>query len=287
MSPTSQRAQRLCVRLPFVGNRSCRFSSGLENQLHSQVEQALLEPGGICCKAHRRAVMAASLVIGASATMLANAIASTRCLAQCGGPQTEDCCLCDSGVPGCSDAACCEAVCDVDAFCCEVAWDCQCRSIGIQSFPQLCIECPEPPPCGAPQAGDCCSPGPPGQVGCQVPDCCEAVCAIDPFCCNVQWDNICANQALGLCQSCDGPCGFANESCCTVHDNNGCDSVQCCALVCQVDDSCCDDAWSQVCVDLAMELCDVCVAPNPFDLDQGGDVDVHDFALFVLEFTGP
>ena len=34
-----------------------------------------------------------------------------------------------NGTPGCSDAACCEAVCAVDSFCCDTEWDAACVTI--------------------------------------------------------------------------------------------------------------------------------------------------------------
>lgn len=37
--------------------------------------------------------------------------------------------------------------------------------------------------------------------------CCDAVCAIDPFCCNVIWDIQCASEASTLCNDCtSSPC---------------------------------------------------------------------------------
>ena len=38
-----------------------------------------------------------------------------------------------------------------------------------------------------------------GTPGCQNSECEAAVCAIDPFCCNVVWDFICANEAIDIC----------------------------------------------------------------------------------------
>lgn len=44
-----------------------------------------------------------------------------------------------------------------------------------------------------------------GTVGCDDADCCEMVCAIDPFCCSTAWDTLCAQEAQNLCSpSC--PC---------------------------------------------------------------------------------
>lgn len=52
-------------------------------------------------------------------------------------------------------------------------------------------------PCGAPGAGYCGLSH--GNPGCSDVSCCVDVCGIDPFCCQVQWDQICANEATGMC----------------------------------------------------------------------------------------
>ncbi len=46
----------------------------------------------------------------------------------CGDPLSGNCNEAN-GTPGCSDAACCEAVCTVDSFCCDVEWDEACVTI--------------------------------------------------------------------------------------------------------------------------------------------------------------
>ncbi len=69
---------------------------------------------------------------------------------------------------------------------------------------------------GCPGEGDCFKAN--GTPGCNdacggVPcdGCCETVCAVDPFCCDVLWDQACANQAQDLCaipecDPCDADC---------------------------------------------------------------------------------
>ncbi|MCH8211891.1 MAG: carboxypeptidase regulatory-like domain-containing protein, partial [Planctomycetes bacterium] len=48
-----------------------------------------------------------------------------------------------------------------------------------------------------PGEGDCCEAN--GTPGCNDLDCCQIVCAVDPFCCDFFWDSICAGQAQVLC----------------------------------------------------------------------------------------
>ena len=56
--------------------------------------------------------------------------------------------------------------------------------------------------CGDPAAGDCCIAN--GTPGCSDAECCEAVCAADAFCCDTQWDQLCANAAVATCGVCGG-----------------------------------------------------------------------------------
>ena len=55
------------------------------------------------------------------------------------------------------------------------------------------------PECNA-NAGDCCVPN--GTPGCNNEDCCNLICDIDPFCCDAEWDSICAGEAAGICGIC-------------------------------------------------------------------------------------
>ena len=63
----------------------------------------------------------------------------------------------------------------------------------------LCAICQISPCVGG--GGDCCVSN--GTPGCEDFDCCDLVCATDPFCCDSSWDNICANRAAELCPQCD------------------------------------------------------------------------------------
>ncbi len=48
-------------------------------------------------------------------------------------------------------------------------------------------------PCDDPNSGDCCIEN--KTPGCDRKECCVAICAIDPFCCNNNWDALCAVEA--------------------------------------------------------------------------------------------
>ncbi len=119
----------------------------------------------------------------------------------CGSPGASQCCAFaapGSPGPGCSDAQCCETICDyVDPFCCQVQWDASCTAWAFE----LCASCP-PTECN-PDAGPCCEAH--GGVGCNDLECCTLICEeIDPFCCAAAWDNICASEAGAFCKICGG-----------------------------------------------------------------------------------
>ncbi len=107
-----------------------------------------------------------------------------------GCPGSGDCCVA-TGTPGCNDAACCNLVCAVDPFCCDVSWDSICAGEALTLCGDLCQTT------GCPGDGDCCVAD--GTPGCDNAECCSIVCAVDPFCCDVSWDSICAGEALSLC----------------------------------------------------------------------------------------
>ena len=110
-------------------------------------------------------------------------------------PGEGDCCVAN-GTPGCNDTACCDAVCGQDAFCCDVEWDGSCAAFVCDLCTIECCECD--PECNSPcpGEGDCCAAN--GSPGCDDATCCQQVCALDAFCCERQWDGICAGIATNV-----------------------------------------------------------------------------------------
>lgn len=53
-------------------------------------------------------------------------------------------------------------------------------------------------------------------AGCNNADCCAIVCALDSFCCEVFWDQTCANRALKSCDTC--PCDLDDDTTVGVSD---------------------------------------------------------------------
>jgi subtilisin-like proprotein convertase family protein len=65
---------------------------------------------------------------------------------------------------------------------------------------------------------DCCVAN--GTPGCDDPTCEAIVCAVDPFCCDVAWDSICAGEAQTMCEICMGPSDFVCVD--GLDDSSGC-----------------------------------------------------------------
>jgi hypothetical protein len=94
----------------------------------------------------------------------------------------------------CPTGACCFS----DGSCTDGLTGGECGAAGgtYQGDNTDCSTVTCPAICG-PGAGDCFSAN--GTPGCEDPECCATVCAIDPFCCDVAWDSICAGEAVSLC----------------------------------------------------------------------------------------
>jgi len=164
---------------------------------------------------------------------------------QCGSG-TGTCCV-PNGTPGCEDGACCDVVCALDPYCCDEDWDGLCADNALT----LC-SCPKDN-CG-PGHGSCCVAN--GTPGCEDEACCDSVCALDPYCCDEDWDGLCADNALTLCSCPKGPCGSGHGNCCGANGTPGCEDVTCCESVCAIDPFCCDVEWDGLCADQAQGLCD-------------------------------
>ncbi len=88
--------------------------------------------------------------------------------------------------------------------------------------------------CGDPDSGDCCEAN--NTPHCTDASCCETVCAVDPFCCDNAWDDLCASQAVDLCNGlCEPP---TPEDCRNGVDDDGDGLVDCDDPDCAGDASC-------------------------------------------------
>ena len=191
-------------------------------------------------------------------TIVAYRNAWSDCL-ECSGEPTDACgagnstCY-NTSLPAaafCSDESCCTIVCAMDPFCCALEWDAAC----VEKALETCARCGEANSGNPYQAN--------GTPGCSDFECCEAVCAIDAFCCSTEWDTFCAEKAITNCTNCgDDEAGSPYQQ----HDA-GSDDRSCCDQVCSTDSFCCDIAWDAACVTTAVRLCAGCgdeEAGSPF-----------------------
>ncbi|MCP4835098.1 MAG: hypothetical protein GY895_10085 [Phycisphaera sp.] len=109
------------------------------------------------------------------------------------------------------------------------------------------------PSCGDPEAGSCLEDN--GTPGCADLLCCESVCDFDAFCCDTAWDSTCVDLALTLCGG-DSGCGDPASGGCDVPNGSpGCDDLDCCNAVCEIDPYCCDTTWDSICVSETAVAC--------------------------------
>lgn len=221
-----------------------------------------------------------------------------------GGP-----CCTGHDLPGCDeidvgDPAEVEAcVCDIDPFCCAVMWDDTCADF-IEQF--ACGSC-LPATCGAGN-GDCCLEAGNGTPGCDDEECCDSVCDFDSFCCDTDWDELCAGLAGNCvvcggdgcvppdCEACcfiDGTCQDLEPAVCVAGDggNQGVGTT-CAGGGCE-GSSCPDGADGDCCVDNGTPGCDdpVCCALvcdiDPFCCDVGWDAICVGEAEELCELCAP
>lgn len=91
------------------------------------------------------------------------------------------------GIWGCSHGPCCYLICGIDPFCCREYWDQICADEALD----LCGGC------GSPSGGNCFASHANG--GCDRERCCGVVCVLDEFCCDYEWDQLCAAEACANC----------------------------------------------------------------------------------------
>lgn len=173
-------------------------------------------------------------------------------------------CLTPHPNPGCDDPACCENVCSTDPTCCSSNWDAAC----VQTAEVSCIGL-----CGADISLSCLVPH--KTPACDNLTCCDAVCAVDSFCCDVRWDFACVLFAQLNCNIGEpGVCGGPNtESCYRAHASAACDDPECCATVCAISPSCCEQTWDILCAALANDVCIGSCQPDcPVDAIQESEI---------------
>jgi hypothetical protein len=145
--------------------------------------------------------------------------------------------------PGCADADCCNTVCAVDSMCCDEAWDDWCADEAAGLCGGGFASCGTGEACTtAHEAG-----------GCADAQCCNNVCATDPYCCLTKWDETCVELEATKCFA---ACTASAGDCATPHASAGCANRDCCAEVCPRDAFCCTTEWDSACASVAVEVCE-------------------------------
>lgn len=121
-----------------------------------------------------------------------------------------------------------------------------CSDGDICTGPDLCLdgECLGGDPwCGAWGGAGCFADT--ADQGCDGCGCEGCVCEVDPYCCEVSWDPTCVSRCK---QECQGICTVSG-SCCASSAAPACSSATVSACVCKTLPACCNDAWTEECVD--------------------------------------
>jgi hypothetical protein len=247
-----------------------------------------------------------------------------------GPPGSGDCCEGQVG-PGCGDATIEGCVCAQDSFCCEDTWDELCAKLVVDNMCGLCdgpggdagsdggdpsTDGGDPSTDGGDPStddggsdgvgddgggsdegggddgglGNCCSAH--AGTGCTAPAVEACVCGEDGYCCDTDWDDVCAGEVDSFgCAACggggtddgaaedgtdagaveDGGDDGGGGDCCVERAVPGCSDAEAEACVCGQDDYCCATAWDDVCVGEVDSLgCGSCGGVEDGGTDEGG-----------------
>ena len=144
--------------------------------------------------------------------------------------------------PGCDDPACQKLVCAIDPMCCTTSWAAPCVILALENCDLAGAVC------GEVDSGSCCEDN--GSPGCEDSECCEQICQADLFCCENEWDQICAELALTSCQSCQPgnctqpSCSFQENEQCKDDINGGCNSGSEPVTPISIGDTVCGEFWA-------------------------------------------
>jgi MYXO-CTERM domain-containing protein len=118
------------------------------------------------------------------------------------------------------DPACAQGEKCVDGECVVCVPECDGKNCGADGCGGQCGECPD---------GLVCFDGLCGAVGCEPLDtagcagcpCEECVCAMDPYCCDTQWDDICVGECVNDCGGCPAPDPWCGDLLCNADEDCG------------------------------------------------------------------
>ncbi len=240
-----------------TGSGLCCTANGTPGCSNAACESAICADDPFCCDTEWDATCAGAAIANADA---GGACAGVSDCPDGPPPPPGPCCTPNAGI-GCEDAGCSAVVCAADPFCCETMWDGLCSGAAIANAQaggacQGVSDCPSDPP--PPGDGPCCTANP--TPGCEDGPCQAVICAADPFCCNTEWDGLCAGAAIANAQSggvCLGVSDCTGEpptaACCTAHPGTGCEDAACTAVICAADPFCCETEWDGLCAGAAID----------------------------------
>ncbi|MFM7260206.1 MAG: dockerin type I domain-containing protein, partial [bacterium] len=191
-------------------------------------------------------------------------LAAAQCTPKCGDPGAGSCFSAHAS-PACRDGGCCSIVCTIDPFCCATAWDEGCVAIASAGVCQQYL-------CGDSFLQPCSQTS--ANPACRDAQCCQAVCAISPTCCDIAWDAACVNLVPSTCGT---TCGDPSlQPCSQTSTAPNCSNAQCCQAVCAIDPTCCQTAWDEGCVAATAQACTACSTAG--DCNANGVPDDCDIA---------
>jgi hypothetical protein len=151
---------------------------------------------------------------------------------------------------GCSPVA--TSVCAEDPSCCNTGWDDLCVDKAATVASRLVLG-------SAPCSHSTCTTGAALTEGCSPVV--TRICAVDPYCCDVEWDRLCVDEVATVAQDLECVAGACGHTLCTTGGQltSGCDvpplPSSCVASICAVDSYCCDVAWDRICVGEVASVC--------------------------------
>ncbi|MEM6994373.1 MAG: hypothetical protein AAF721_27915 [Myxococcota bacterium] len=221
-TPTTDGSTSCCEVHPTSG---CDISS---------VEACVCAESAFCCQFEWDAACVDLAVTTCGGCDVADDTADT-------GPMDAGTCCDVQGTPGCSNMEIQDCVCQADAFCCKMEWDGMCVDAAVA----MCgANCEGPPP-----GGDCCEAN--GSPECDDPRITMCTCALDPFCCEEEWDLMCVEASI----DCRSGCVIVQGDCCEANGSPGCDDDEIEECTCAQDPFCCDMSWDDKCVGIAASVC--------------------------------
>lgn len=139
-----------------------------------------------------------------------------------------------------------------------------------------------------PLPSDCCVPGDENTPCCADAECCQQVCSVDAYCCEWEWDGVCAEEANDLCEICTAtprlsnrPIALAGIGASTLYVADW--ESQSLELIDRAGSNIGETPLTTPIGSLAGEASVALVA----DLDGDGDIDLLDYAILQRCFTGP